>query len=70
MYWGKGGGDAGTYECEHLVSDKNLQFTFSQAIRGVSPSIPYVFRCLHPPPPTPHPRLGAEGLEFLLCPLR
>ena len=37
---GEEGGFARTHECEHLVSDKNLQFPFSQAIRGVSPPIP------------------------------
>lgn len=47
-----GGGFARTLECE-LVSDKNLQFTFSQAIQGVSPSILYVS-------PFPLP-LEAEG---------
>ena len=59
------GGVARTHECEHLVSDKNLQFTFSQAIRRVSPSVPYVSRSPRPPLPW-----GAEGVGFLLSPPR
>ena len=45
-----GGGVAGTRECEPFVTNKNLQFNFPQAIRGVSSSIPYVSRSPSPAP--------------------